>query len=55
MGGGDALPAPAISDGIDIQKIDGQVKASSVKKVASIVEQHPEESVSILRTWLHEG
>lgn len=55
MGGSDALPAPTISDGIDIQKIDGQVKASSVKKVASIVEQHPEESVSILRTWLHEG
>jgi flagellar M-ring protein FliF len=31
------------------------VKASSVKKVASIVESHPEESISILRTWLHEG
>ena len=40
---------------IDIAKIDGQVKASSVKKVAGIVEQHPEESISILRTWLHEG
>lgn len=46
--------APADSS-IDISKIDGQVKASSVKQVASIVEQHPEESVSILRTWLHEG
>lgn len=43
------------SDGIDISKIDGQVKASSVKKVASIVDSHPEESISILRTWLHEG
>jgi flagellar M-ring protein FliF len=40
---------------IDIAKIDGQVKASSVKKVAGIVDQHPEESISILRTWLHEG
>ncbi len=58
--GGDnpvALPEPTggASDGIDIAKIDGQVKASSVKKVASIVDQHPEESISILRTWLHEG
>ncbi|SDL79905.1 flagellar basal-body MS-ring/collar protein FliF [Maricaulis salignorans] len=47
--------AAVADDGIDISKIDGQVKASSVKKVASIVESHPEESISILRTWLHEG
>ena len=39
---------------IDIEKIDGQVKASSIKKVVGIVEAHPEESISILRTWLHE-
>ncbi|WP_417483409.1 flagellar basal-body MS-ring/collar protein FliF [Maricaulis sp.] len=52
-----ANPAATASagDGIDISKIDGQVKASSVKKVAGIVESHPEESISILRTWLHEG
>jgi flagellar M-ring protein FliF len=50
-----AFNAPSVADGIDISKIDGQVKASSVKKVASIVESHPEESISILRTWLHEG
>jgi flagellar M-ring protein FliF len=55
-----ALPAPdgvaQITDqGIDISKIDGQVKASSIKKVAGIVESHPEESVSILRNWLHES
>jgi flagellar M-ring protein FliF len=41
--------------GLDVSKIEGQVKASSVKKVASIVDSHPEESVSILRTWLHEA
>jgi flagellar M-ring protein FliF len=53
----EGLPAPAAgaTDGIDILKIDGQVKASSVKKVANIVEQHPEESISILRTWLHDS
>jgi flagellar M-ring protein FliF len=39
---------------IDIAKIEGQVKASSVKRVAEFVEKHPEESVSILRSWLHE-
>jgi flagellar M-ring protein FliF len=39
---------------IDIAKIEGQVKVSSIKKVADFVDKHPEESVSILRGWLHE-
>lgn len=50
-----ALPASGGNDSIDIEKIDGQVKASSLKKVANIVESHPEESIAILRSWLHEG
>ena len=40
---------------LDIARIEGQVKASSVKKVADFVDKHPEESTSILRTWVHEG
>ena len=51
-----ALPAPGsegIEQKIDIARIEGQVKASSVKRVAEFVDKHPEESVSILRTWLH--
>jgi len=55
-----ALPAPDPGahfedEGIDVSKIEGQVKASSVKKVAGIVDAHPEESMSILRGWLHEA
>ncbi len=55
-----ALPAPDAlggfeDPGLDVSRIEGQVKASSVKKVAGIVESHPEESMSILRTWLHEA
>jgi flagellar M-ring protein FliF len=49
-----ALPGPDIEHKIDIARIEGQVKASSVKRVAEFVEKHPEESVSILRGWLHE-
>jgi flagellar M-ring protein FliF len=50
------LPAPDYDDQkIDIARIEGQVKGSSVKKVADFVERHPDESVSILRTWLHEA
>ena len=50
-----ARPAAQTDSRIDIAKIEGQVKASSVKQVTEFVDQHPEESVSILRTWLHEG
>jgi flagellar M-ring protein FliF len=50
-----ALPSPDIDHKIDIARIEGQVKASSVRRVAEFVEKHPEESVSILRTWLHES
>jgi flagellar M-ring protein FliF len=50
-----ALPGPDIEHKIDIARIEGQVKASSIKRVAEFVEKHPEESVSILRGWLHES
>jgi flagellar M-ring protein FliF len=54
-----ALPPPQqsseLEDTIDVAKIQGQVKASSINKVAEIVDSHPEESISILRTWLHEA
>ena len=40
---------------IDIARIEGQVKVSSVKRVAEFVDKHPDESISILRSWLHES
>jgi flagellar M-ring protein FliF len=50
-----ALRGPDTDSRIDIAKIEGQVKASSVKRIAEFVETHPEQSVSILRAWLHES
>ena len=54
-----ALAAPAgngeLEQKIDIARIEGQVKASSIRRVSEFVENHPEESVSILRSWLHES
>jgi len=57
-----ALPAPDNGflpedadneDGmIDMNKVDGQVKASSVKKVEDIVDSYPAETVSVLRSWM---
>lgn len=50
------LSAPSeMENRLDIARIEGQVKASSVKKVSDFVEKHPEESTSILRGWVHEG
>jgi flagellar M-ring protein FliF len=40
---------------LDIARIEGQVKASSVRKVAEFVEKHPDESTAILRSWVHES
>lgn len=39
---------------IDINKVEGRVRASSLRKVGEIVEKHPEEAVSILRNWLYQ-
>lgn len=54
-GGGAAAMPEYVDDGIDIAKIDGQVKASSIKKVSGVVNSHPDESLSIIRTWISEG
>lgn len=40
---------------IDVANVTGQVKASSMKKIAEMIDQHPDESVSILRNWLNES
>ena len=55
--GNPAMLAPPtdMEQRIDIARIEGQVKASSIKKVADFVEQHPEESTAILRSWVHEA
>ena len=53
-GGHALLVGPDVESRIDIARIEGQVRASAVKQVADFVEKHPEESVSILRSWLHE-
>jgi len=51
------LPDDTQSDDerINVAQIDGQVKKSSVRKVAALVEQHPDETMAILRGWMHEG
>lgn len=55
-----AGPAPIpeeedISDElIDIDKVEGRVKASSLRKIGEIVDKHPDEALSIIRNWLYQ-
>lgn len=37
---------------IDMQKVEGKVKASSVKKIEDIVDAYPTETVSVIRSWM---
>ncbi|ARJ64768.1 flagellar M-ring protein FliF [Magnetospirillum sp. ME-1] len=59
--GAAAMPAPlggeeeVIADElIDIDKVEGRVKASSIRKIGEIVDKHPEEALSIIRNWLYQ-
>ncbi|MEE8536180.1 MAG: flagellar basal-body MS-ring/collar protein FliF [Kiloniellales bacterium] len=46
--------ADEIDSMIDLNKVEGRVRASSVKKIGEIVEKHPDEAVAILRSWLYQ-
>jgi flagellar M-ring protein FliF len=39
---------------IDIARVEGRVKASSVRKIGEIIDKHPEEALSIIRTWMYQ-
>jgi len=47
-------PAALLEDEsmVNIAQIEGQMRASSLRQIASIVEKHPEETISIMRGWL---
>jgi flagellar M-ring protein FliF len=65
VGGPAALPAPsaqAIAAGapplledesmVNIAQIEGQMRASSLRRIGELVEKHPEETLSIVRGWM---
>jgi flagellar M-ring protein FliF len=52
---GDEFEPPEVEEEdamINMQKVEGKVKASSVKKVEDIVDQYPAETVSVIRSWM---
>jgi flagellar M-ring protein FliF len=40
---------------IDIAQVQGQVHAQSVQKVGELADRNPNETISIIRSWLHEN
>ena len=44
----------ALDSMIDIGRVEGRVRASSLKKIGEIVDKHPEEAVAIVRNWMYQ-
>jgi flagellar M-ring protein FliF len=49
-----SIPPSRTSTMIDIAQVQGQVHAQSVQKVGELADKNPNETVSIIRSWLHE-
>jgi len=61
-----AADAPSIAEGmptitnhtskmIDIAQVQGQVHAHSIQKVGELAQRNPDETVSVIRQWLHDS
>ena len=52
--GGPPAPAGLLTDEsmINIGNVDGQIRASSIRRIAELVERHPDESLAIVRGWM---
>jgi flagellar M-ring protein FliF len=44
----------SLDEMIDLNRIEGRVKASSLRKIGEIVEKHPEDVVAIIRSWMYQ-
>ena len=40
---------------MDMSQVEGQVRDASMKRITEMVESHPDETVSIVRTWMVEN
>jgi flagellar M-ring protein FliF len=39
---------------VNVANVEGQLRASSIRRLADLVEKHPEESLSIVRAWMQQ-
>jgi flagellar M-ring protein FliF len=52
MIGANGVPMLADESMVTMQNVEGQLRASAMKKLLELVEQHPEASLSIMRSWM---
>ncbi len=50
-----AEPVSEVEQMIGLAQVEGRVRASSLKKVGELVDDHPEEALAIIRNWLYQG
>jgi len=46
--------AAEIEQMIDLNQVEGRVRASSVRKISDLVDQHPEQAVNLIRQWVYQ-
>jgi flagellar M-ring protein FliF len=51
-GSAGALPLLEDESMVNIAQIEGQMRASSLRRIGELVEKHPEETLSIVRGWM---
>ena len=39
---------------VNIANVEGQLRASSIRRLSDLVEKHPEESLTIMRAWMQQ-
>jgi flagellar M-ring protein FliF len=49
----DAIAAE-IDQMIDLNQVEGRVRASSIRKISDLVDQHPEQAVNLIRQWVYQ-
>ncbi len=49
-----AGPSPEDESMVKLSNIEGQMRASSLRKLSEMVDKHPEESLSIVRAWMQQ-
>jgi flagellar M-ring protein FliF len=52
IAGASGTPLLADESMVNMSQIEGQIRASSLRKVTELVEKHPDESLSIVRGWM---
>ena len=54
-GGKNGSETSAIEQMITMKKIEGQLRASSIQRVGDIIDERPDDAVTIVRNWMYEA